>query len=241
MTTVRQFVSLAYRLIDPSNPTVPLTDDMLGLGITILNQLLVSYGATGLMQTIASTQTCPLAIGQQYVTVGPPPTPPNPPIYDINIGRLANLDSAWLLLDGVSYPLIDKSRDDFLASFHYEPLEGLPRFVLVYPDTQFVNIRLYPAPSQFFQFYLRGKYQLSPLTSADTLISLPDYYQRYFTFACGKDFALYKGRASAWTPELQKELDDSRNIMISASEVNLTITGDRASLLNGSWRVRAGI
>src|ERR1700675_2602847 len=112
MTTVRQFVSLSYRLIDPGNPTVPLTDDMLGLGIIILNQLLTSYASTGLMLTIASTQTCPLSIGQQIVSVGPPPpvtVPPTPPLYDINIGRMANLDSAWLILDGVSYPLIDKT------------------------------------------------------------------------------------------------------------------------------------
>src|SRR5690606_31157177 len=35
----------------------------------------------------------------------------DPTVAYIKEGRLANLDSAWLLLSGVTYPLIDKSRD----------------------------------------------------------------------------------------------------------------------------------
>lgn len=238
MATVREFVRQSYRLINPSNPTVPLHGDDQELAINVLNQLLQSYAANGLMLTIAKTVSCPIAIGQQEVVCGPATFSPTP---DITDGRLANLNNAWILLDNVDYPLIQISRDEFLASFRYEPLAGLPRFIMVFPETDVVNLKIYPAPSQVYQLYIRGKFQLAVLTSNDTMDSLPQYYQRYFLFATAKDVAMYKGRADAWTEKLESMLQQATEIMVSASEVNLEITGDRASLLNGAYRVRAGI
>lgn len=238
MPTVRQFCHQSYRLISASNPTVALHGDDEQLMITVLNQLLDSFASTGLLLTIATTVNIPLAIGQQQVVCGPATFVPTP---DITNGRLANLDSAWLLLDGVTYPLIDQSRDVFLSSFKYDPLQGLPRFVIVYPDTNVVNIRIYPAPSQFFQFYMRAKFQLTNLNADSTLDGLPAYYTRFFLLAVAKDTSMYKGRADAWTDKLEMMLREAQDKMEAASEVNLSITGDRASLLNGSWRVRAGI
>jgi hypothetical protein len=166
---------------------------------------------------------------------------PTPGVVYIKEGRLANLDSAWLLLSGVTYPLIDKSRDDYLAAWKYDPLKGLPRFVITFPDTDRVNLRLYPAPSQFFTFMCRGKFQLATLTKDSDMSSLPQYFIRYLLFACARDVAFYKGRADAWTQKLENMYIEARDIMESTSEVNLAITGDEQSLLNGAWRVRAGI
>lgn len=236
--SVREFIRQSYRIINPSNPTVPLHGDDLSLGVEVLNQLLQSYASTGLLITIAKTITYPLTIGQQNVTFGPSTFIPTP---DITAGRLAILNSAWLLLDGVTYPLINQSRDEFLASYKYDPLSGLPRFVIVYPDTQIVTVRLYPSPSQFFEFNLRGKFQLPILTSNDDMSEVPQYYITYLLLATAKDMAMYKGRMSAWTPDLERMLEAERDMILAASEVNLAITGDRESLLNGSWRTRAGI
>lgn len=239
--TCLQFIHQSYRLINPANPTQPLHGDDFQLGLQVLNQLLDSYASTGLLLTIAKQVNIPLIAGQKFVTVGPPPVAPNPPLYDINIGRLANLDSAWLNLDGVDYPLIDENRDEFLSSFKYFPLQGLPRFVIVYPDTKFVTLQLYPAPSEAFEFYLRGKFQMTDLLPSSDLSGLPGYYIRFLLLASAKDIAMYKGRADAWTDKLEAMLVAAEDKMIAASEVNLTICGDRASLLNANWRVQAGI
>ncbi len=238
MPTVREFVDQAYRLIDSHSPTVPITGNDLQIGILVLNQLLQSYAATGLMITIAKEIQIPLSIGQREVVIGPSTFTPTP---DITIGRLANLNSAWLLLDGVTYPLIDESRDEYLSSWKYDPLQGLPRFVVVFPDTEVVRIRLYPAPSQFFYFNIRGKFQLNTLTANDSMDLLPQYYTRFLLPAAAKDIAMYKGRADAWTDKLEMMLQQATDIMVASSEVNLAITGDRESMLNGAWRVRAGI
>jgi hypothetical protein len=238
MLTVRQFVDQTYQLISASSPTVPLHGSDLSLGIAVLNQLLQSYAGPGLLLTISRTESTTLAIGQQEVICGPADYVPTP---EITVGRLANLQSAWLLLNGVTYPLIVYSRNEFLAAWKYDPLQSLPRFVMVFAENEIVRLRIYPAPSQVFEFFIRGKFQLTELTSNDDMAIVPQYYHRYLMFASAKDIAMYKGRADAWTPKLEEMLQEAQKYMISASEVNLSITGERDSLLNGAWAIRAGV
>lgn len=241
MATVRDFIFQAYRLISAHNPTTPLHGDDENLGIQVLNQLLQSYASTGLLITIANTVSVGVNIGTKYVVCAPSTYVPASDEVLIPSGRLANVTASWLELDGVDYPLIPESRDEFLASFKYEPLQGLPRFMIMYPETTLVRLQIYPAPSQFFTFFLRAKFQLAELTSNDTMDVLPQYYIRYLLFASAKDIAMYKGRADAWTDKLEQMFTEARDIMIASSEVNLSIVGNRASLLNGAYRVRAGI
>jgi len=238
MPTVREFCTQSYRLISASNPTVPLHGDDLSLMITVMNQLLQSYAATGLMLTIAKDATTTVTIGQKEITVGAANIVPTP---NITLGRLANLNSAWLLQNGVTYPLIDESRNEFFAAFKYEPLQGLPRFLIVLPDTDVVRLRLYPAPSQSYEFYMRAKFQLDGLTSNSDMNLVPQYYHRFLLFAVARDTAMYKGRSAAWDEKLEMLYKISKDEMEAASEVNLAITGDRASMLNGAYRVAAGI
>ncbi len=166
---------------------------------------------------------------------------PQPDRVYIKQGRLANLDSSWLLLNGVTYPLIEESRDVYLGAWKYEPLQGLPRFIITYPDVDVVVAQLYPAPSQFFTFFARGKFQQPTLTINDTLAGLPLYFELYFMYAVAKYVSKFKGRGTAWTPDLEAEYRELKDNMEAASEVNLSITGDEQSLLNGAWRVRAGV
>lgn len=310
--TVRDFTFQMYRLINASNPTVPLHGDDQELAILVLNQQLQYYASNGFMLTIAqtvevdvnlpvreiyftdstySTSTSQVEIvtltsaspsftvanGTLYfvgdsVTGGGIPalstilsisgntvtitnnattngasaltfthSTASPNIAYIPEGRLANLDSAWLELSGVTYPLIIKSRDEYLASWKYNPLQGLPRFLILFPQTNYVVGRLYPAPSQFYEFHARGKFQLGVLTSNSDLSTLPQYYIRYLLLSCARDVSMFKGRADAWTEKLENLYIQAKDVIESASEVNLSIVGDEESLLNGAWRVRAGI
>lgn len=238
MPTVREFIRRAYRLVSASNPTIPLHGDDLSVGVEILNELLNFYAANGLLLPIATTTQVTIAIGQEEVTVGPASFLPVP---NITLGRLANLEDAWIELTGVTYPLIEKVRDEFLASFKYDPLQGLPRFIIPFYETKIARLRIYPSPSQQFEFFLRGKFQLTDVGPNDSMDILPDYHLRFLRYAVAKDISMDKGRADAWTPKLESILVEARDVIEASSEVNLTITGNRASLLNGAWRVRAGI
>lgn len=238
MPTVRDFIFQAYRLISAQNPTTPLHGDDQLLGIDVLNQLLNSYASTGLLITVAKTLNTTLTTGQETVTFGDSAYTPTP---DFTEGRLANVDNAWLELEGVTYPLQEISKGEFYGSYKYDPLQSLPVYIIVLPETEITTIRLYPAPSQPYEFYIRGKFQLTDLTSNDDMSSLPAYYYRYLLFAVARDIAMYTGRAEAWTPVLQQMYDEARMQMEAASEVNLNINSGMANLLNGAALVRSGV
>lgn len=236
--TVKRFVQDAYKLISAGSPTVPLHGDDNSKGIQFLNELLQDYSSTGLLITVPKLVTTLLAINQQEVTFGSADFLPTP---DVTIGRLANLENAWLELQGVTYPLINESRNVFLGSYKYDPQVGLPRFAIIYNETNLTRMRVYPAASQVYTLNIYGKFELPILGENDTMAELPDYYLRFFKFALARDLAFYKGRASAWDEKLQSMYDEALKRMESASAMNLLIDTSNESYLNGSWRVMAGI
>jgi len=237
--TVKGFIEDAYQLISASSPTVPLQGNDMAKGVQFLNELIKYYSATALMTTIAREINFPLPIAQQEITFGSPDVVPTPDV--TQAGRLANLQNAWLKLDGVTYPLIDESRNIFFSSYKYDPQVGLPRFVVIVNETEVTRMRFYPAASQIYQVHVFGKFELFSVTENDTMAYLPLYYQRYFKFAVAKDLSFYKGRSLAWTKNLEDEYREAKKEMEAASPVNLVIETQQESYLNGAWRVRAGI
>lgn len=236
--TVKEFISDSYQLVSASSPTVPLYGNDMSKGLHILNLLLNSYSASALNLTIAKHITFPLPIAQQEITFGSPDYVPTP---DVTEGRLANLQNAWLLLDGVTYPLIDESRNTFFASYKYDPQVGLPRFVIITNEVNLTRMRFYPAASQIYEVNVYGKFQLPVLTLNDDMSLVPDYYIMYLQFALAKRLAAYKGRMKAWEPLLEAMLQEYEDEIRSASSMNLNIETEQESYLNGAWRVRAGI
>lgn len=236
--TVRAFIRDSYQLVSAGSPTTPLHGDDQEKGIQFLNELLNAYSATGLMTTIAKEVVFTLPIAQQFITFGSPSYVPTP---DVTQGRLSNLQNAWLVLDNVTYPLIDESRNTFFASYKFDPQVGLPRFVIITNEVDLTRMRFYPAASQVYTVHVYGKFQLADLTANDTMASLPTYFIRYLRLALAKDLAIYKGRTQAWNQMLEQMLLQAEKDMMSVSSVNLNIETEQESYLNGSWRVRAGV
>lgn len=235
---VNDFIQDCYQLTTANSPTVPLQGNDLQKGIQFMNELLKYYSASSLMLTIAQKITFTVAIGQQFVTFGDPTVLPLP---DITIGRLSNLQNAWLELDGVDYPLIDESRGVFFGSYKFFPQLGLPRFVIITNDLNLTTMQLYPAPSQEYTLFVYGKFELPYFTSGMTMAALPLYFYRYLKLAVGRDLAFYKGRSAAWTDKLEELYQEASDNMESVSSMNLVIDSANESYLNGSWRLRAGI
>lgn len=236
--TVKEFISDSYQLVSASSPTVPLHGNDTFYGLSVLNRLIKAYSGTGLMLTIAKEVVYTLSINQQTVTFA---DPSYTPAADVQQGRLANMQNAWLLLDGVTYPLVDESRNVFLASYKYDPQVGLPRFAIIYNQTNLTTMRIYPGASQGYELHVYGKFEMSELDENSTMDDFPGYYIRYLQFALARELAFYKGRSKAWTPDLNNMYIEARNDMESVSSVNLVIQTENESLLNGSWRVRAGV
>lgn len=236
--TVKNFVSDSYQLVSANSPTVTLPNGDLSMGLRILNRLINSYSGTGLLTTIAQEVVFQIAIGQEFITFADASfTPPA----DVQIGRLSNLQNAWLELDGVTYPLTITDRNVFYGSYKFDPQQGLPRFVIIQNQNNVTQMRVYPSASQVYNVHVYGKFQPPVLTINGDMSSTPDYWQLFLQYALAKNIAYAKGRASAWTKDLEDYLKMLTDDMISVSSINLDIQSDEDSMLNGSWRVRAGI
>jgi hypothetical protein len=238
--TVKEFVQDSYKLVSANSPTVPLHGSDMRQGIQFMNELLQSFSASGLLITVAKKVQYTLSIGQQEVTFGAA-NPLDPLSPNVQEGRLANMQNAWLDLEGVTYPLVDESRNVFFDSYKYDPQVGLPRFAIITNETNLTRMRVYPAASQEYTLYVYGKFELSELGQNDLMVTLPYYYTRFLRFALGKDLAFYKGRSSAWDEKLEDTLKTAKQNMESVSTINLAINSANESYLNGAWRIKAGI
>jgi hypothetical protein len=236
--TVKQFVSDSYQLVSASTPTVPLQGWDMQKGVQFLNELIAFYSSSGLLLPISQKVNFILPEAQQFITFGDPTVVPTP---DVTAGRLANLENAWLELDGVDYPLIDQSRNVFFASYKYFPQLGLPRFIIIVNEVEVTNMQFYPAGSQQYNVWVYGKFQMAALTENSNMSAFPLYQIRFLRLALAKDLSIYKGRAQAWTPRLEEMYVDAKQQMESVSSFNLSIDVGNESYLNGSWRVKAGI
>lgn len=237
--TVRDFLTDSFQLVSASSPTVPLYGNDMSYALKVFNRLVSAYSGSGLLTPIAKEVTFVVVPGQSEVTFGPDTFVPLPDV--TQEGRLSNLQNAWLTLDGVTYPLIDESRNEFLASFKYDPQLGLPRYCIVYNETNITRMRLYPGPSQLYTLHVYGKFEPRPLTLNDDMSSFPEYSLRFLQLATARDLAAYKGRLSAWNEDLRDLYLEAKQDMETNSSINLTIDADLDSSLNGSWRVKAGI
>lgn len=238
-TTVRQFIADAYQLISANSPNTTIPGRTQSQGLKIINVLLNQYSANGLMITVEKQVDYTIGIGQQFVTFGSAAYTPTPDI--TSEGRLALLYNAWLTLDGVTYPLIDEKRTEFYSSYKYEPLAGLPRYIIVVPQTNLTTCQIFPAPSQVYELSFFGKFQLQKLTLNDDLSELPTYYELFFQYAVAKYLAFSTGRSEAWTDKLESIYQKLETDVIAVTPMNLDININNESWLNGAWRVRSGI
>ena len=229
--TTRDFVRDTYRLISAHSPTVPLHGDDQSKGLQYLNELLQSYGSTGLLISAPTTYSFAITAGQGEVVF----------TRGGAYGRLANPISLWLSLSGTDYPLEIRTKDWLESNYKYGPLQGLPLYAFFVQGLDESTIELYPAPSQGYTFNVYGKFEVPELTLNDTMANIPGYYIRFLRFALARDICSYKGREEAWTPNLEAKYKEARKNMIAASPLDLRLGAPNDDMLNGAARVRAGV
>lgn len=243
--TVKEFVQDSYRIVTSGSPTVPLHGDDMSKGVQYLNELLSSYSSSGLITTIAKLVETELLTNVAFVKFVQPsfvvPIPvPNNTIY-IKQGRLSNLENAWIRLDGLDYPIFDESRNVFFGSYKFFPLSGLPRYCIVTNNVDMTTMQIYPKPSQFYELFIYGKFELNTIDKNGNMAQLPSYETKFLRLALARELCIYKSRQDAWTDKLEKFYEEAYDAMTSVSTSNLVIASDDESYLNGSWRVRAGV
>jgi len=103
--TVREFVLQMYRLINASNPTIPMQGDDEKLAVRVLNQIMQSYASSGLMLTIAKTVSVPINLGMQQIVFTDPNYSTSTSQYE-NVVLTSGLPT-FLVADGTKYSIGD--------------------------------------------------------------------------------------------------------------------------------------
>lgn len=228
---VNAFIRDCYQLISASSPTVPLHGNDQSKGIQYLNELLAYYSANGLLITVPRTYAIPIAAAENVITFADGGT------YE----RLSNPIQMWLSLSGTDYPLKIIRKQELDAQYKYGPLSGLPLYAIFTQNVDSTEVTLYPSPSQSYTFNVYGKFAVGELTSNDTMSDFAPNFIRFLRFAVARDLALYKGRSEAWTDMLEQRYNEGKMEMESGSTINLSLTKDYDTMLNGAARVRAGV
>lgn len=232
--TVREFVSDAYKVVSSNTPTAPLQQYDESQGIRFLNELIQYYSGAGLLLTVSKEVVFNIIAGQNEITFAQFGA-------TVNEGRLANISNAWLVLQGVDYPLIEVTDTDFFASYKYQPLLGLPIYFVIQAEENSTKMILYPGPSQGYDLHVYGKFEKTALTANDTMIDFPLYSIRFYKLALARELAIYKSRIEAWSDKHEKWYLDAKKEMEANSQVNLDVISPNENQLNGAYRVRAGI
>lgn len=232
--TVREFVSDAYKIVSSNSPTAPLHGSDQLQAIRFLNELMQYYSGSGLLLTVSKEVTFNVIAGQSEITFAQSGA-------DINEGRLANPSDVWLVLQGVTYPLIPIDEDEFFSSYKYQPLLGLPIYYITQAYENSTKMILYPGPSQGYEVHVYGKFEKTELTANDTMVGYPLYYIRFLKLALARELAIYKSRIEAWSDKHEKMYLIAQREMESVSQTNLAVISPNENQLNGAYRVRAGI
>lgn len=237
--TVREFVTDSYQLISASSPTVPLHGDDVGRGVQYLNELLQNYAGTGLLLPLTQEVTFALAVGASTVTFADATVVP---AADVQQGRLTAVDSAWLVLNDVTYPLINITGSEFNESYKLSTLQSLSKYYIVDFGVATTTMRLYPAVGDTYTLHVVGKFEYSEVTQNDNMSFVPLYYIDFLRLALARKICLYKGRAEAWSEMLETQYQESVARIMAISPVNTDINPDSGETqLAAAAAVRAGV
>jgi len=235
--TVSQFLRKSMRMISANGPSVALRGEDYLTSLEILNDLLASYGISGLFNPISQEVTVTANTGQEdYIFADEL----NFPDADYTGGRLVATQNAWILFEGVRYPLTDITRNRFNNSALYEIQQGLPLNYIIYDQDDHTVLRLWPAPQQEYILIVDGKIQPSFVNSNMLLSGIPDYMILFLKYALAKECALGLNRESAWSAKLEDRFLDLERQMINKSPRNVDI-GRRRNMLNGATLVASGL
>lgn len=234
--TVSQFLRKTMRMISANGPSVALRGEDYLTALEILNDLMSSYGISGQFNPISMEVTVPAHTGQQdYIFADEV----NFPDADYTGGRLVATQNAWILFEGVRYPLTDITRNRFNNAALYEIQVGLPLNYIIYDQNDYTVLRLWPAPQQEYILIVDGKIQPEFIHS-NTEMTIPDYMTLFLKYATAKECAFGLNRESAWSAKMEERFLDLERQMINKSPRNVDI-GRRRNMLNGATLVASGL
>ena len=132
-----------------------------------LNELIDSMNADGLMIYRTSDSVVATVANQASYTVGVGG--------NWNITRPIDIDAAYVVYQGISYPVTEITADQYSKIGLKTQTEPWPRHYLYVNDFPLATVVLWPVPSQALPLYLTVNTSLPAVTLATTLNLAPAY------------------------------------------------------------------
>lgn len=174
MSTVRDLIAGALRLIGAVDADAPLTANEASDGLSALNGLIGSLNTDGLLVYTVLEEEFTLTGGQGAYTMGPSG--------NFNTTRPVRIDDAKYKVGDQEYPIHILNDQEWQQGIDLRTLGGIPEYL--YNDNAFplATVNIWPVPSSAEKLVLWSWKAITAFTAVTDVLSLPPGYERMLRY-----------------------------------------------------------
>lgn len=203
--TLKELIYGALRAVGViSNAETP-SADMIADAQTVLNMLLGSWGAERLVPYVTVSESLTLTISKGVYTIGI-----TSPASDFPSVRPIRIESAYVTVSGVDYPVYMTSRDRY-NEISAKTTEGTPSKLYYSPEYPAGKIYLYPEPLAAYTLHIDSWKPMSELTVLTDTINMPGEFIRALRWNLAVELAPEFGKPI--DPLIYKQAQDTLTIL----------------------------
>jgi hypothetical protein len=184
MTTARDLIEGALRLLTVKAAGETLPADQAADGLQVLNDMLGSWNNEPAMLYFEKDDSLTLT-GQQTYTIGPGG--------DIDTTRPLRITDAFVRNQGIDYP-VNVVGDNWYADVAYKATSGRPEYLQYDADYPLGTIKLWPVGDSSYTLYVTSHKQLPDFTNLSDTVNLPAGYERAIRYNLAIELAPEYGR-----------------------------------------------
>jgi hypothetical protein len=169
MTTARDIVKKSLQKIGALTKNDDMSGDEASDGLFALNSLLGSWSNESLIIYSQSLEDFPLISGQTSYTMGAGG--------DFDTQRPMKINNVFVRQGGIDYSVGVIGEENF-DNITYKELQGIPEWMTTSNNFPLTILKFYPVPTGGITAFIRSEKPTTKLTTLDTVLSLPDGWER---------------------------------------------------------------
>ena len=169
MTTARDLISASLRKIGVLAKGETMLSEDANDGLISLNGLLSSWSVERLLVNSLTQESFALTIGTASYTIGVGGV--------FNTIRPIKMIESFVRDGQLDYPIMIQSQE-FYDQIGYKTTRTIPAVMFVDYAYPLATIKLYPVPDKAYTLFLTAQKALTAFPTLDTVVSLPDGYER---------------------------------------------------------------
>jgi len=187
MTTVRDIINGALRLIDELGEGQTASNETIADGLTAMTQMMDSWGASGDLVFTETREAFNLVSGQASYTWGTGGT--------FNSTRPYVIKSAFIVQGGITYPVASQDWDQY-ALVDNKTQPGLPAYFYNDGNYPLSNIVLWYVPDQNYSLNIYSWKPLGTYSNVNDTLVAPPGWERALRFNLACEFAPEFGKTA---------------------------------------------